>query len=44
MARTIVQGSGLRTCWTWNRDSTNVWKPQRVQWLTWPGVLPSWRT
>ena len=37
MARVIVQGSGLRTCWTWNRDSTNRRKPQRLQWLTWPG-------
>jgi hypothetical protein len=41
IARVIVQGSGLRTCWTWNRVSTNRRNPQRVQWLTWPGVLPS---
>ena len=38
--RTIVHGSGLRTSVTSKRWATNRWKPQRVQWLTWPGVLP----
>ena len=43
-ARTIVQGSGLFTCSTSNRPPTKRLNPRRDQWLTWPGVLPSWRT
>ena len=43
-ARTIVQGSGLLTCSTSKRPPTKRLNPRRDQWLTWPGVLPSWRT
>ena len=40
VARTMVQGRGLRTSVTAKRVWTKRRKPQRVQWLTWPGVLP----
>ena len=43
-ARTIVHGSGLVTCSRSKRPATKRLKPRLVQWLTWPGVLPSWRT
>ena len=40
IARTIVHGSGLRTRSTRKRVLTKRVNPQRVQWFTWPGVLP----
>ena len=43
LARTIVHGSGDLVSVTANVLPTNRLKPQRVQWLTWPGVLPKSR-
>ncbi|CAN5858361.1 hypothetical protein BH24ACT6_BH24ACT6_11960 [soil metagenome] len=43
VARTMVQGKGERISSTSNTLATKRRKPQRVQWLTWPGVLPQSR-
>ena len=43
VACTIVHGSGLATSVTAHSVPTKRAKLRRVQWFTWPGVLPSWR-
>ncbi len=43
VARTIVQGSGAAVWTTSNWVATSLANPRLVQWLMWPGVLPSSR-